>query len=116
MKKRRGSFFRRKSKFSANPKRPVSSRTKMMYAASVVGIILFAAALFYSAYTDGDAGRWFAGIGFLCMIFGFLMSSASIAQAKNEAEPLPARILAVFLSVLVFAIWAFLYVLGMIRA
>ena len=116
VKKRRGTFFRRQSKFSANPKRPVSTRTKLTYGVSLFGILLFVAALLYSVYTDGDAGRWFAGAGFLAMVFGFLMSSSSIAQAKKEVEPLPARILAVFLSLVVFVIWAFLYIMGMMRA
>ena len=116
MKKRRGTFFRRQSKFSANPKRPISTRTKLTYGASLAGILLFVAAVFYSVYTDGDSGRWFAGAGFLTMVFGFLMSSSSIARAKDETEPLPARILAVFLSVVVCGIWAFLYIMGMMRA
>lgn len=50
------------------------------------------------------------------MIIGLIMSSSSIAQAKNETEPLLARVCAVFLSVAVFVVWASLYVMGMMRS
>lgn len=115
MSKRRRGFFRGRRSFSVNAKRPISVRTKTTYALAGCSLAVFAAAMYYAVYTDGDSGKIVGGVGVVFLVMELLAMISSVAHIKNDIEPLPARVLAIFASLLALAAWGGLYVLGMAR-
>lgn len=115
MSRRRRGFFRRRKSFSVNAKRPISVRTKTTYAMAGCSLAVFAAAMYYAVYTDGDSGKIVGGVGVVFLAMEVFAMISSVVHVKNDIEPLPARILAVFVSLLALAAWGGLYVLGMLR-
>ena len=115
MSKRRRHLFRRKSGFSVNPRRPISARTKTAYGMAAVSIALFAAVLLYAIYMDGESGKVAGGIGVVFLALELFVLAESLSHVRDEAEPLLARILAVFLSVVSVGMWGSIYVVGLMR-
>lgn len=115
MSKRRRGFFRGRKSFSVNAKRPISARSKTVYATALCSLAVFAGTVLYAIYTDGDSGKVVGGIGVVFLAVEFFAMISSVTQIRNDIEPLPARLLAVFVSFLALAAWGSLYVLGMVK-
>ncbi|MBR1633750.1 MAG: hypothetical protein IJ682_01665 [Lachnospiraceae bacterium] len=115
MSKRRRGFFGRRKSFSVNAKRPISTRSKVAYITALLSCVCFAAATAYAVYTDGDSGKVAGGIGVVFLVVEIFATISAMTQVRNDIEPLPARIFAVFVSVLALAAWGGLYMVGMMR-
>ena len=113
--RRKWLFRNRRSGFSVVPKRAISTTSKIIYLLSFCSVLALMAAFYFAIEQEGEYGKILGGVGFLCMYLTFLACALSIGRVRQNTEPLPARILAVIVSILALAAWGAVYLLGIIR-